>query len=154
MIKGDDVVDAPKTVVITDQKSSLADDGKPAVIQQSNVLRNLQIEKRSKTEKIASSLSKDKEVIRERDGAPVGAADSAEAPVMVTIQIKIPQEQVPDLQLAYELEYIMSIQDPLRVEDLKRKIQASHPFKPDIKRQRLLFGGKLLDNSEHLRTIL
>lgn len=48
----------------------------------------------------------------------------------------------------------MSIQNPLVVLDLKKRIQASHPFKPDAKRQRLLFGGKLLDNSEKLRTIL
>ena len=42
----------------------------------------------------------------------------------------------------------------MKVSDLKKRIHDTHPFKPEIRRQRLLFGGKLLENDWTLKEIL
>ena len=36
----------------------------------------------------------------------------------------------------------------LNVEQLKNQIHENHPFKPSIKNQKLLYGGKVLKNED------
>lgn len=90
--------------------------------------------------------------MEEQLGSSLAEAKAEE--VLVTLSIKIPQEQIPDLTIELELSEIMSAEKPITVEDLKKRIHEQHPFKPEVGKQRLLFGGKLLENGSTLSSIL
>jgi hypothetical protein len=67
----------------------------------------------------------------------------------LTLIFRVPQEKVPDLTLVLKADEIDST-----IGELKHKISQQHPFKPEIGKQRILFGGKLLQNDQILSDLL
>ena len=59
---------------------------------------------------------------------------------------KVPQEKVPDITLY--------LHPSTTVEQCKLRISSDHPFKPEVTKQRILFGGKLLQNDQILSDLI
>lgn len=68
----------------------------------------------------------------------------------LTVIFKVPQEKVPNLTLVFTREEVYS----LTIEQIKKMIHAQHPYKPTLTNQRLLFGGRLLQNTDKLCTVV
>ena len=59
---------------------------------------------------------------------------------------KVPQEKVPDITL--------HLHPSTTIEQCKHIISSDHPFKPEVTKQRILFGGKLLQNEQILSDLI